>query len=794
MSVATPSLIGARVRRSEDRRYLLGLARYVDDLRLPGLCHATFVRSPHAHALIGTVETGPARRSPGVIDILAAADLEGWVRPFRAKLNIPGFRATDYPLLASGRARFVGEPLAVVVADSRYRAEDAAELVEVAYEPLPPVTNADAARRADAPLLHPELADNVLVQATLAGGDVEAALAGAPVRLRRTFKTNRHTGVPIETRGCVAEYEAGTGTLTLWTSSQVPHIVRTALADALSFPEHRIRVVAPDVGGGFGVKSLVYPEEIAVAAVAIRLGRPVKWIEDRIEHLRASLHAREHRYEVEIGADRDGTIVALEATIAVDVGAYSPYPFTAGIEPLMAAGILPGPYRIRHYGCRTEGVATNKAPMGPYRGVARPAAAFALERMVDLLAGQLGIDPADLRARNLVQPSEFPYTSVTGLTYDSGSYVESVARARTALDYDRLRREQRAGREHGRYLGIGFATYTEQTALNSETFARRGNDVTLGYDSAHVRIEPSGGVTVSVGVPSQGQGVETTMAQVVADRLGVRCEDVGVGYGDTATAPYGMGAFASRGAVVAGGACIRAADTLRAKALAIAAHLLEASADDLDTADGRIAVRGAPERAVSWAEVARLAYHRVDRLPPGMEPGLEAVARYDPPPGTFSNATHAAVVEVDVETGAIDIQRYVVVEDCGTMINPMVVEGQTHGAVAQGIGGAIYEELIYDEDGQLTTASLVDYLLPTPVEVPTVEIEHLITPSPHTPGGMKGVGEGGTIAAPAAIANAVADALSEFGIEVNALPLTPDAVRRLCASARAVGSDREAFQ
>ncbi len=783
----TPRLVGARVRRVEDPRFLTGRAHYVDDLTRPGLLHAAFVRSPHAHARIRRVDLAPALALDGVVAGLTGAEILAVTEPVRCDSSVGEWQSSAIPALAAERVLYVGEPVAVVVATDRYRAEDAAERVVVDYEPLPPVVDAEAALRPEAPVLHPGWRDNAFVRRRVDAGDVDGVFAAADGVVRLRLVTHRQAGAPLENRVSLAEYDAGRQELTLWTATQIPHLLRTGLADALRFPEHRLRVIAPDVGGGFGIKSNLFGEDVVLCVLALRLGRPIKWVEDRREHLLASAHAREHYYEIEAAYRRDGTVLGIRARIVVDVGAYSVWPWTAAIEPCMALGILPGPYRIRHYRAEAIGVATNKCPLGPYRGVARPSACFAIERVMDEVARETGLDPAEVRRRNLVRADEFPYTSVTGLVYDSGSFIESLDKVLEAADYPALRRAQAAARAQGRYLGIGLATYTEQTAHATAEFVRRGSPIILGYDAATVRMDPSGKVTVMASMQSHGQGLETTVAQLVADQLGVPLEDVAVLHGDSTLSPYGMGTFASRSAVLCGGAVQLAAGQVRAKLLRLAGHLLEAQPEDLELADGVCRVRGVPTRAMTIRELARIAYHRVEKLPPGESIGLEATQAYDAAPGTgtFANAAQLALVEVDPETGQVKLLRYVIVEDCGCMINPLIVDGQIHGGVAQGIGTALFEESIYDAQGQLLNTSFLDYLLPGALDVPSLEVHHLETPSPFTLGGFKGMGEGGAIAPGAAIANAVSDALQPFGrVMANELPLTPERVLQLIAAAR----------
>jgi carbon-monoxide dehydrogenase large subunit len=778
------SLIGAPVRRVEDGRLLAGRGRYVADIVLPRMAHAAFLRSQHAHARLAGVDTRAAGALPGVVACLTGEELKAHARALRAESRMTGYRTTEFPPIARGKVRFAGEAVAVVVADSRYAAEDALDAVDVAYEPLPAVVDAETAMGAGVPLVHEEVATNLLLSRAFVQGDVEAALAGAAVVVRDRFRFRRHAGITLENRACLADYDPGTETLTLWSATQVPGIVRDVLADILDIPAHRLRVVAPDVGGGFGVKSAVYPEEVVVSVLARLLGRPVKWVGDRREDLMTSTQAWDELVDAELGLDAGGSILGLRARVVADVGAYSIHPWTASIEVIQVISFLPGPYRVPHYRGEAFGVATNKAPTGPYRGVGRPVSTFVTESLLERAGRRLGIDPVEVRRRNLIRPQDFPYRSPSGVVWDSGSFLESLERAREACDYEAVRAEQR-GRRHGRrLLGIGLAAYVELTGVGSAIPASPGATVSTGTEGATVRVDPGGTVTATFGVACHGQGHETTLGQVVAEELGARLEDVRVIEGDTAASPIGTGTYASRSAVIAGGAAILASRTLREKIVAIAAHQLEVAAADLDVAAGRVSVRGAPDRSVSLREVARTAYAGARRLPKGMEPGLEVTRYYDPYFGTASNATHVAVVEVDLDTCAVAVRRLVVVEDCGRIINPLIVEGQSIGGVAQGVGAALLEEVVYDGDGQLLTGTLMDYLVPTATEVPSVEVVHLERPSPTTLGGFKGVGEGGTIGAPAAIANAVADALAPLGVDIAELPITPDRLFRLLGTTR----------
>jgi carbon-monoxide dehydrogenase large subunit len=748
------------------------------------MLHVAFVRSPYAHARIAGIDTTAAQAIPGVVAMVTAADLAGRVKPIRADARFPGFHSSEWPILAGDTVRYQGEPVAAVVAASPYLAEDAAALVAVDFDPLPVVVDAEAAIAAEAPLVHAEWEDSCFLRRSGTFGDVEGAFAGADVVLRRTFRSQRYTGVPMEPRACLAQFEfdGGAGALTLWTTTQIPHLIRSGVAEALGFPESRLRVVSPDVGGGFGVKGSLYPEEVLIPYLARLLDRPVRWIADRGEDFMASIHAREHVHTLELAARRDGTILGLRARIIVDNGAYSTWPWTASMEIGIAAGNIPGPYKIRNYAFEALCVCTNKMPIGAYRGVARPAACFSIERAIDDLARELDLDPLDVRQRNLID--EYPYVTVTGLEIDSGSLLPAVETARQVLAYDDLRTKQAEARRQGRLVGIGIANYTEQTAHGLIEYARRMLPITLGFDSATVRMDPQGTVSIAVGVHSHGQGLETTLAQVAADELGVSIDDIQIVFGDTQVSPYGMGTFASRGAVFGSGAVLGAAGAIRGKLERIATTLLECAPDDLERADGAFHVRGVPTSAVTIRECAHVAHFRAELIP-DVGPGLEATVFFDNPPGTgtFSNGLHAAVVEIDPDTGEIAIQRYLVIDDCGTVINPTIVHAQIVGGTVQGIGGALWEHLVHDDEGQLLTGTFMEYALPRAANVPPIEVVSLCTPSPFTPLGMKGVGEGGAIAPGACLANAVSDALAPLGVAVTATPMTPESVLRLIQGA-----------
>lgn len=775
--------VGQPIGRSDDRRYLTGQARFLDDLAPPGTVHATFVRSPFAHARIVGVDARACREVPGVVHVLTGAEARGHLKPIRAPLEAGGYASGQWWPLAWERVRFPGEAVAVVVAANRYLADDAAHLVQVQYDPLAALPDVEHSAAADAPQLHPDVARNTFLMATGGTRNSEGVFARAPVVLAAEFTTGRVTGAAIENRGVLACYDPASEHLRIWSTTQVPHLLRLALAEHLDLPETRITVLTPDVGGAFGIKMHLFPEEIIVSLLALRLGRPVKWVERRRENFEASIHAHEQRLRVEVAGDLEGRILGLKARIVSDAGAYSAYPVTAALEPLGAAASLPGPYHIPCYDYEARALATSKCPIGAYRGVGQVMATFARERMVDLLAHRLRLDPAEVRRRNLIPPERLPYTNPAGLVYDTGDYPACFERALTVADYPALRRHAEALRAQGRWVGVGLACFVEYTAVGASTYRRRGMAAIPGHDAATVRVAPSGGVEVLVSAVSQGQGHTTTLGQLAADALGLPLDSVTVVAGDTDRCPFGSGTFASRGAASVGGAVLLAAESVRDKAVRIVATLLEADAKDLDAVDGRFQVRGSPDRFLPWSAVARAAYYPpVPLLEAGEEPGLEATRAWSPA-ATFSYATHLALVEVDPETGQVAILRYVVVEDCGPMINPTIVEGQIAGGVAQGVGAALLEELVYGTAGQLLTGSFMDYALPTFAHAVALEIDHLETPSRTSPGGFKGMAESGTIGAPAAIGNAVADALGPAGSRLVELPLTPHRIWQAIRSA-----------
>jgi aerobic carbon-monoxide dehydrogenase large subunit len=768
--------VGRSVPRVEDARHLTGRGMFVGDIERPWTLHAAFVRSPYGAARVRGVTVEEALEVPGVEAVVTASDLEGY-SGLEPMLHRPEFSAVEMPLLNGEEIRHSGEPVAMVLADSPHAAEDGAEAVAVEYEPREPVVTLDAALAEGAPAVHEAVEGNVLLDVRDPDdAEIEELFEGADVVVEATFDTGRVTAVPMEGRACLAEWDAREDTLVLYTSTQVPFVVRTALADVLDLPQQRVRVIAPDVGGGFGQKCVVGREELLVSIAALMHGRPVKWVEDRQENMMAAFQGHEQRYEASAAFDEGGRLLALKADILCDVGAYSCYPFTCGVEPLMAATEMPGVYQMKRYWSRARAVTTNKAPMAPYRGVSRPQFTFVVERLMQKAAGRLGLDAVEIRKRNLPAPEDFPYESPTGVVYDAGSYVESLERCAEALDLSGWKERQEAARSEGRLVGLGFSCFGERTGYGTRAFALRKMAITPGADNARLRMDPSGNVTLSVGTCGHGQGHQTTLAQIAADEIGIPPNKIVVRQGDTEATPYGWGTFASRSMVIGGGATKRAAGLLAERIKDVASHLLEAAPGDLEIADGKVYVAGSPEQHVTVEKVARAVHLEAHLLPEGEAGTLDATAGFDPP-GTFSNATHGVVAEIDPETGAVRLERYVVVEDCGVMINPMIVEGQVRGGVAQGIAAALYEKLVYDDEGQLVTSTLMDYLVPTTTEIPPIEIHHLETPCEFSETGAKGMGEGGTMGAPAAIASAVADALSHLDIEVDALPITPDRLR-----------------
>lgn len=769
--MAISQLIGAPVKRREDPELVTGTGNFTDDLTLPGLLFMQVVRSTQAHARIRGIDTARAKEADGVTAVFTGKEMEG---DFTGPMGtgtwfVPDKKVPAYPVVAVDKVRHVGEPLAIVLATSRAAAEDAAERIEVRYEPLPAVTDMEKAMEKGAPILHDELGTNVSFEAKFAGGDIDAAFREAELTIKQRLKQQRQLASAIETRSVVADFKTFGKTLTLWSSTQVPHFVRLDLASLLSIPETNIRVVAPDVGGAFGSKLRIYPEELLAATASRRLGRPVKWVGDRSEDLKTTTHGRAQIWDVEIAAKKDGTVLGVRATQYLDLGAYLS---AGGSFQTIAHFVAQGAYKWQAYDGRTYGVFTNTTPTDALRGAGRPEATYLAERVMDLVAAELGMDPADVRRKNFIRKDDFPFTNLFGLTYDSGDYEKTLDQALRLADYTGLREKQREARKQGKYLGIGLSTYIEICGFGPAAVTHPNAGVGL-FGSAIVRPRLSGKVEVVVGSSPHGQGHETTFAQMVADVLGVPLEDVDVIHGDTARGPMGMDTYGSRSLAVDGIAAFLSAQKAREKARRIAAHLLEASEEDVVYEGGRAYVKGAPSKGITIQELTTASYS-ADRIPKGMEPTLESATFYDPPNCTWPFGAHLAVAELDPDTGAATITRYVAVDDCGTRINPLVVEGQLHGGITHAFGQALFEEVVYSEDGELASGNLTSYLLPTAADLPHYELEASVTPSPSNPMGVKGVGEAGTIAATPAVMNAIIDALQPFGVKDVDMPATPE--------------------
>jgi carbon-monoxide dehydrogenase large subunit len=772
----TPQGIGARLPRKEDGRYVRGQGEFVGDIYLPCLQEVAFLRSPVAHARMRSIRIEQAVRHR----IFVADDLKG-VRAIRADTALSGFRSSVQPVLAADKVRHVGEPIAMCIAPTRAEAEDIAAKIEIDFDPLPAVCDMLEARRPGAPLVHEPWGDNIFLTT-----DIDVAFAAIKPKIARMvvreLRTSRQVMSPLEGRGVVAYQDSRLDQLVVISATQQPHIVRSGLAECLGLDEGRIRVISPDVGGGFGYKGVLLAEEVALAWATRKLGHPLRWIEDRRENLTAGANCREHHYRLAAYADQDGHLLGLDCEATVDAGAYSAYPFSACLEAGQIGSILPGVYDFPHYRCRTYSVATNKPPILPYRGVARTGVCFALELTLDALARDLGIEPADLRLRSLVRPEQMPFDNITQRHFDSGNYPEALRQAVDAIGLSDLRERQRCGEPDGRLLGVGIAVYSEQAGHGTSVYAGWGIPFVPGYEQCHARFTPDGGLELRIGAHSHGQGLETTLSQVAHEVLGVPHDRIKLIHGDTGLTPYSTGTWGSRCAIMSGGAAAAACEQLAVRVKRLGAALLQASPDDVQLADGMLTTdRG----RISVAEIARTWYRRPQDLPAGFDPGgLEVTAGYKAKrdTGTFSYAAHAAAVLVDPETGAVDILAYIVVEDGGVLLNPMIVDGQIHGGVAQGIGTALYEEMRFSTEGQPSGANLADYLVPGAPEIPTIQVIHMETPSPYTQFGQKGLGEGGAIAPPAAITNAINDALKGLGAEILVSPATPD---RIVAAIRA---------
>jgi carbon-monoxide dehydrogenase large subunit len=774
--------IGARLLRKEDERYMRGRGQFVGDIRLPGMLEIAFVRSPLAHARIRGIHIPPSVRE----HVFTADDLAE-VLPIRADTALLGFKSSVQPILATGKVRHVGELVAMCVAPTRAEAEDIAAEIELDLEELPALADMLAARKPGASLVHEHWGDNLFLSTEI-NVDFESVAAKAAVSVTRELRTSRQAMSPLEGRGVVAHWDTRLGQLVVYSSTQQPHIVRTGLAECLGLDEGQIRVVAPDVGGGFGYKGILLPEEVALSWATRRLGRPLRWLEDRRENLIAGADCREHHYILTAYADAQGRLLALDCEATVDSGAYSAYPFSACLEAGQIGSILPGLYDFPHYRCRTFSVATNKPPILPYRGVARTGVCFALEVTLDALARKLGIEPTELRMKSLVRPEQMPFDNISKRHFDSGDYPEALRRAIAAIGLDKVRERQQRSEPDGRLVGVGFAMYSEQAGHGTSVYAAWGIPFVPGHEQCQARFTPDGGLELRIGAHSHGQGLETTLSQVAHSILGVPHERIKLVHGDTAQTPYSTGTWGSRCMIMSGGAVAAACDQLADRVKRIGAKLLQARPEDVRLENGEVA---GPAGRIAVAEIARTWYRRPQDLPADVDPGgLEVTAGYKAKrdTGTFSYAAHAAVVAVDTETGEIEILDYVIVEDGGVLVNPMIVDGQIWGGAAQGIGTALYEEMPYDGRAQPLASTLSDYLLPGPTEVPEIRILHMETPSPYTRFGQKGLGEGGAIAPPAAITNAVNDALKGLGAELLISPITPrrivEAVMRAREAAR----------
>ena len=776
-TLAGPSrLVGAPIKRREDPRLIQGLSHYVDDFKLVNTLHCAFLRSDYAHAEIESINTETARSLSGVITVITGEDIQEKIGSVPCAAEIDGLKIPEHPVLAVGRVRFVGEPVAAVVATDPYIARDALDLIEIEYRELPVVVDMDKAIEPDSPVIYEEFGDNIAFTMPLDAGDVDTAFAEADHVISRRLVNQRLIPIAMEPRGVLAEYLRGEGTLTVWSSTQIPHHLKTFLSLLLDFPEQRVRVIAPEVGGAFGSKLNVYAEEAVVAYLAIQLGKPVKWIEKRGENFTSTIHGRDQINYVEIAVNNDGTITGLRAKLLANMGAY--YQLLTPIIPVLTYLMIPGAYKIPNIKLELIGVFTNKMATDAYRGAGRPEATYIIERMVDLAAQKLGMDPKIIRFKNFPQPEEFPFEIPTGIIYDSGNYQETFDKALGIINYDELRDQQAERRDQGKYVGIGICTYAEISGFGPSIGVAGG-----GWESSTVRIERTGKVTVLTGVSPHGQGQETSFAQIIADELGVDMDDIAVIHGDTGRQPQGIGTFGSRATPVGGTAMLVAGRQVKDKMAKLTAHLLEANPDDLVFESGKIFVQGSPAQAVEFATVAAEA-HNAASLPPDIEPGLEATHFFEPEKFTNPFGAHIAIVEVDPGTGEIDIQRYVAVDDIGHIINPLLVTGQVHGGIAQGLGQALYEGAVYDENGQLLTGSLMDYAVPKATQVPHVENDYTVTPSPANPMGVKGVGETGTIASTACVVNAVVDALSPLGVKDIEMPLTPNRVWQVIQDAK----------
>jgi carbon-monoxide dehydrogenase large subunit len=777
IATKTKGYIGQAMKRVEDPRLIKGIATYVDDLKLPGLLHAVFLRSPYAHARILSIKTEAAQALPGVVGVFTGADVNDKCGLLPCASPMPDQKAPKHTVLAGDRVYFVGHAVAVVVAQDRYAARDALDLIEVDYESLPVVVNPEKALEKDSPLTHPDLGTNVAFTWPVANGDLDGAFAKADRVIKQRMVHQRLTPMAIEPRGCVASYHLGEGTLTLWTSTQIPHLVRTLLPGMINVPENKMRIVAPEVGGGFGSKLNLYIEEALCSHLAMRLGAPVKWIESRRENAAATIHGRDQAGEYEVAVKNDGTILGIKSRTIADIGSYLQL-LTPAI-PTLTGLMLPGCYKIKALRMDVTGVFTHKMSTDAYRGAGRPEATFAIERIMDLTARELNLDPVQVRLKNFIKPSEFPFPTITGLLYDSGNYQRALKKAQEAAQWEKLLQQRETARKAGKLFGIGLSTYVEICALGPSKMMAAG-----GWEWGCVRIEMSAKVTVITGATPHGQGQETSFAQIAGDKLGVPIEDIVVLRGDTNIAHYGRDTYGSRATAIGGTAIVMCIDKIIAKATKLAAHLLGASAKKVVFRDGKFFVKGKPKVALDWKQLAAESYV-AKNLPKNYEPGLEASSFFEPANCTYPFGTHIVAVEVDRDNGEVSFVKYVTVDDCGHQINPLLIEGQVQGGIAHSIGQVLYERTVYDENGQLLTGEFTDYAIPRARDIPEYVMESTVTPSPSNPLGVKGVGEAGTIGATPAVANAVMDALAPLGVRHLDLPLTPEKIWQAVAAARA---------
>ena len=773
----TQRYVGQAMKRKEDPRLVSGTSTYVDDVVLPGMLHMAVTRSIHAHARIKRVDISKAQKLPGVVAVVTGEEAAAQCGPIPCAASIPDMKNAQRHLLAVDKVRFVGEPVAVVVAENKYIARDAADLIEIDYEPLAAVVNPEKAMDPASPRLYDEFSDNIAYNFAFESGNTEEAFQKADVIVKERFINQRLAPVAMEPRGVVATYQMPDNELVVWCSTQQPHGLRTLLANLLRVPENKTRVIAPEVGGGFGCKIDLYAEDGLVGYLARKTGRPVKWIEGRRENMAATIHGRDQIDDVELALKKDGTILGMRVKAIADLGAF--FSLFTPMIPTLTGLLAPGCYKIPALKFDQVGVLTNKMATDAYRGAGRPEATYLIERIVDVAAQKLKIDPAEIRRKNFPQPKEFPFKTSGGVIYDSANYEGALNRALELADYKGLRRKQAEIRKQGKYMGIGLSSYVEICAMGPSTALPGG-----GWEAGTVRIERTGKVTLLTGASPHGQGQETTFAQIVADEFGIEPDDVVTIHGDTARVPAGIGTFGSRGTAVGGTAIYLAAQDLKEKMKKIAAHLLESTPDKIEFGIGKLMVKGDSGRSINFTDVVSVAYNAV-KLPPGMEPGLDVTRFFEPSNFTFPFGTHVCVVELDEETGEPKLTKYVAVDDCGNVINPLLVEGQVHGGLVQGIAQALHEEVVYDENGQLLTGSLMDYALPRAHDFPEFELDRTVTPSPVNPMGVKGVGEAGTIGSTPAVVNAIVDALAPFGVTHIDMPVRSEKVWRILKGRKA---------